>query len=683
MKQIREQLSADWLDHDSPCDPWHLTSEELDDPGRRDAFVGSGWLGQRVGPWGDGDYPNGSGSYLAGFRRTGDRGRPGLRDLPRWAVLRLIRDTPRSLRPIGTVEDWRQTVDLRQATVETEYTWRGCEQGYHVRRETWVSRNQPLTGVLSAEVESFQGWNVEFDDELDAFHLGEDVHGHRILYEDGLMILEVLVGPARRILVMASRLWVEGETADQARILNRSDGRRAARRLIVPLRPGRRCRVFKVVGLATDADGEDPVAVACRRASADLETLRREHLQAWEAQWGHRIEVPHARLQRLLNASLYHLYAQLHEGHDHSIAPCGLSGHGWDGHVFWDADLWVHGALALLDPERARCIPAYRQKLLPGAKALAAAHGEAGARWPWMSADEGSEGCFDPEFSAERHINACVAMAQWRQLLAEGDEDGWFGPPGDCIIASAEWFAAAARREADGRWHFRGLCGADEHAKQVDDNAMTASAAAWTLRCAIRVMERRGLPPPPEWEAIASGLHIPYDASRRLVLQHADWKEGTVIKQADAQLMVWPYEHPFDDEEIANLVDYYGACYEPGVIMMARAIDSILYAHLGRADAAWEALGDLMPHFRGPYLINTESPANETSIFTTGLGGLLQVIVHGFAGVRYREKGLEFRPCLPPALPWIRLVGCRWLGEDLDIHVEGGNVRVERRNQRL
>lgn len=667
-------LPSDWLDHDSPCDPWRLTSETFDDPDRRDAFVGSGWLGQRVGLWGDGDYPNGSGSYLAGFRRTGDRGRAGLRDLPRWAVLRLIRDTPRSLRPVGEVENWRQTVDLRQATVETAYTWRGCEQSYKVRRDTWISRSEPCTGVLTAEVESLQGWNVEFDDELDAFHLADDVHEFRILNEGDLMILEVLVGPTRRKLVMASRLWAEGETAGQAVIKNRSDGHRAARRLVVPLRPGQRCKVCKVVGIATDADGEDPVALACQRASKDLDTLRREHLQAWEAQWDHRIEVPHARLQNLLNASLYHLYAQMHADHDHSIAPCGLSGHGWDGHVFWDADLWVHGALALLDPALARCIPAYRRKRLSAARALAAAHGEKGARWPWMSADEGSEGCFDPEFCAERHINACVAMAQWRQLLAEGDEAGWSGVAGDCILASAEWFADAARLEDEGRWHLRGLCGADEHAKQVDDNAMTAAAAAWTLRCAIRAMERRGQTPPAAWETIAAGLHIPYDTERRLVLQHAGWKEGTVIKQADAQLMVWPYEHPLDEEETANLVDYYGACYEPGVIMMARAIDGILYAHLGRPEATWRALGDLLPHFRGPYLINTESPDNETAIFTTGLGGLLQVVVHGFAGVRYREDGLEFRPSLPEKLPWIRLVGCSWLGERFDLHVEGNTA---------
>ena len=667
----------EWLNQDSPCDPWRFTSEIFDDPGRRDAFVGSGWLGQRVGPWGDGDYPNGSGSYLAGFRRTGDRGRAGLRDLPHWAVLRLIRDTPRSLRPIGDMRDWRQTVDLRQATVETAYTWRGCEQSYRVRRETWIARQEPCTGVLSAEVESLQGWNVEFDDELDAFHLAEDVHSHRILHREDLMILEGVVGPARRTLVMASRILVEGETAGKAVFKNRSDGHRASRRVAVPLRPGQSCRVIKVVGIATDADGEDPVALACKRARADVESLRRAHIQAWETQWTHRIEVPHARLQQLLNVCLYHLYAQLHPDHDHSIAPCGLSGHGWDGHVFWDADLWVHGALALLDPALARCIPAYRQKRLPAAKALASTHGEAGARWPWMSADDGSEGCFDPEFSAERHLNACVAMAQWRQLLAEGDEAGWSGAPGDCILASAEWFAAAARREEDGRWHLRGLCGADEHAKVVDDNAMTAAAAAWTLRCAIRVMKRRGQLPPPEWETIAAGLHIPYDPERRLVLQHADWKEGTVIKQADAQLMVWPYEHPLDEEEIANLADYYGACYEPGVIMMARAIDSILYAQLGRAEAAWRALGDLIPHFRGPYLINTESPDNETAIFTTGLGGLLQVIVHGFAGVRYRETGLEFHPCLPKNLPWIRLRGCCWLGKEIDILIDqNGTVQT-------
>ncbi len=667
------QLDEQWLDADAPCDPWVLTADVLDDPGRRDGLIGSGWLGQRIGPWGDGDYEDCSGSFLAGFRRSGRGRSPGLADLPRWAVLRHVRATPRSLRAVGSVQDWRQSLDLATATMRTSYCWDGCEQRQSLERSAWIARHEPCVALLTAEVLQHHGWAAEFIDELDVRHLGQDAR-HVQVGQGDIMTLEATVGPAGRRIAIASRLVVGGDGAARAATRWTGDGRLAARRLTVPLSAGQRCRVVKIVAIATDADGWDPLAIAVARAqaaAADLDRLRRDHEAAWAGQWRHRIVVPHARLQRLLNVVLYHLYAQLHPGHDHSIAPCGLSGIGWDGHIFWDADLWVHGALALLDPELASSITRYRHRLLPAARRLAAAHGQAGARWPWMSADDGDEGCVDAVFADERHLNACVAMAQWRQILAEGDDAAWHGVGGDCIIASATWFAAYARQGADGRWHLPHLCGSDEDAGWVDDNAMTAAAAAWTLRCAGRVLARRGQAAPPAWETIAAGLHIPYDADRGLVLQHAAWRDGTVIKQADATLMIWPYEHPLTAEQQASIVDYYATCYPPGVIMMGRAIDGIVHAGLGRAGRSWDCLRALLPHFRGPFLVCTESPANETAVFTTGLGGLLQLVVHGFAGVRYREDGLECRPCLPPALPWLRLEGCCWQGRSCTVAVDG------------
>ena len=64
---------------------------------------------------------------------------------------------------------------------------------------------------------------------------------------------------------------------------------------------------------------------------------------------------------------LYHLYSFTREGTSFSLSPMGLSGLGYNGHVFWDADLWMFPPLLVLHPEMAGL---YRQKVTALAEAL-------------------------------------------------------------------------------------------------------------------------------------------------------------------------------------------------------------------------------------------------------------------------------------------------------------------------
>jgi trehalose/maltose hydrolase-like predicted phosphorylase len=53
----------------------------------------------------------------------------------------------------------------------------------------------------------------------------------------------------------------------------------------------------------------------------------------------------------------------------------GLSGLGYNGHVFWDADTWMFPALLLLHPELAKSMIDYRYNHLAEAKKNAFEHG--------------------------------------------------------------------------------------------------------------------------------------------------------------------------------------------------------------------------------------------------------------------------------------------------------------------
>jgi protein-glucosylgalactosylhydroxylysine glucosidase len=53
---------------------------------------------------------------------------------------------------------------------------------------------------------------------------------------------------------------------------------------------------------------------------------------------------------------LYHLYSFINEYKSYGISPMGLSGLGYNGHVFWDMDLWMYPAVLALNPKLAKTL---------------------------------------------------------------------------------------------------------------------------------------------------------------------------------------------------------------------------------------------------------------------------------------------------------------------------------------
>ncbi|MGC9452082.1 MAG: SGNH/GDSL hydrolase N-terminal domain-containing protein, partial [Oceanipulchritudo sp.] len=69
------------------------------------------------------------------------------------------------------------------------------------------------------------------------------------------------------------------------------------------------------------------------------------------------------------------------------------------------------------------------------------------------------------------------------------------------------------------------------------------------------------------------------------------------------------------------------------------AVDGIIDCRLGRSREVSETLGHLSRYFRLPFLITTESPANERLPFLTGMGGFLQFVANGMAGLITDQPG--------------------------------------------
>lgn len=101
----------------------------------------------------------------------------------------------------------------------------------------------------------------------------------------------------------------------------------------------------------------------------------------------------------------------------------GLSGLGYNGHVFWDMDLWIYPAILALRPSLAKKMLDYRVARLPAAKHNAFINGYKGAMYPWESSSTGAEQTpvWALSGTMEHHIGGCVALAAWSYFQVTQD----------------------------------------------------------------------------------------------------------------------------------------------------------------------------------------------------------------------------------------------------------------------
>jgi len=664
--------------------PWILRTSSPDDPKHRDAFLGNGWMGQRFGIDGDAGTPLanvGDPCAPGGCLIHGLWDDTGLMPPPKWAVLGYHDGKALFKKGAGSWRDYSQELDMRTATLSTGLVWdSGAGRTTRISSAAYLSRSRPNLAVIERELTpSFDGV-IQIIDSLDG-SFATDAKDWRVKGDAGqrdLISLDLKMGPAERRLSLVSRLLIEGPEPDIS--ISRSE-RGVERTVRLKLSAGQTCRIRKFVAIVSDAESASPWTTAwnlVEGAAREPEKLRAEHLAAWGELWESRIETGSLEVSKTLNASLFQLYSHLREGSPWIPGPTGLSGNAWRGHAFWDDDLWMFPPLCLLRPELGRCFADYRRRTLPGAIRNAKAEGYDGAMIAWESAETGDDTIPHLIYHRQHHVNSDVALAQWWFLLISGEDENSFRDNGGLavILECARFWASRAVfvKEKD-RYEILGVCCADEFAGIKDNNAYTNYSAAWTLRLAAKISRSFGLEAPPSWEEIANKLWTPFDEKAKRFLEYEGYA-GQTIKQADAALLVYPYEMPMSDEIKANTVDYYRERYPEGNIMMASAFDGIVDCELKRPAKAWESFRNMRPHFRGPFLLVSESPLNECISFATGLGGLLQLVLMGFCGIRIREDGLVVEPCVPEELGSISVRGLHYGGVSFDLEIEGGEARI-------
>jgi trehalose/maltose hydrolase-like predicted phosphorylase len=423
---------------------------------------------------------------------------------------------------------------------------------------------------------------------------------------------------------------------------------------------------FSIVGSSiTSAHTADPLNEAERLTLfADLQgkdELIKAHTAAWAELWKSDIQIDgDPQAQQDIHSMLYHLYSFSREGTAYAPSPMGLSGLGYNGHVFWDSDLWMFPALLVLHPEIAKSLVEYRYERLAVAKQNAFAHGFKGAMFPWESSDTGLEetpvGSLSGPF--EHHITACVGLAAWNYYCVTQDkqwllEKGW-----PILSATADFWASRVQRDGPGQYDIKNVIAADEWAEGIDNDAFTNAAAIADLKAATAAAKILGIKADPDWAIVAQNIPI-LKFPDGVTKEFATFK-GDGIKQADVNLLAYPLKVITDRAQIKKDLEYYDTRIpNEGTPAMTQAIFSLLYSRLGDGKEAYHWFNDAyQPNLNPPFRVIAETKGGTNPYFATGAGGVVQALLMGFGGLDITPTGItQIKSALPPNWKSITITG--------------------------
>ncbi|WP_148616508.1 glycosyl hydrolase family 65 protein [Nocardioides rubriscoriae] len=445
-----------------------------------------------------------------------------------------------------------------------------------------------------------------------------------------------------------------------------------------------------------------------RAGRAGFEALLAEQRAAWAQRWS-RVDVripddPGSELA--LRFALFHLWGLASDGAELAVGARALTGSGYAGHVFWDADVFVLPALATIDPEAADAMVRYRLHRLGAARERARSEARRGARFPWESAATGQDvtparGWVGGEQvdivtgTQEEHVTADVAWAvvhnaTWSRPgahLSDGERA--------LLAATARYWASRTDTDPDGTAHVTGVTGPDEYHEGVDDNAFTNVMARWNLRAAAR-LTRAHDDECRSWLRRAAALVDGYDETTGVYEQFRGYRDlqplvvtdlapppvaadvlvgrdrvarSQLIKQPDVLML----HHLVPDEVVAGSLVTNLDLYAPRTAhgsSLSPATMALVHARAGRPEAALDLL-------RLSLSIDLDDLGGTTSagVHIGALGGAWQALLFGFLGARVRDGVLHLDPVLPAA--WPRLaVRFRALGRDVRVDVDADLMTV-------
>ncbi len=562
----------------------------------------------------------------------------------------------------------KQELDMQHANLTTSFNYGDKAT---VSYTYYSLRHLPFTVLMDVTVTAKKDITLGSASVMEAPDALKDVQNYYNEIDRPHVVISLLTSSAKsptgKLLMCASNTFLFSEAHGQEpRVIHEMwDNNMHLMKFSKKLKAGESYR-YSIAGTSiTSAHHDDPLNEAERMTIfAKLEGRERLinfHNKAWDELWKSDIRVEgDDQSQQDIHSMLYHLYSFVREGTDMSPSPMGLSGLGYNGHVFWDTELWMYPSILVLHPEMAKSLVEYRYQRLAAAKRNAFNHGYKGAMFPWESAATGVEETPVWALSGpfEHHITACVGIAAWNYYCVTQDKE-WLKEKGWPVLKeTADFWASRVERNGPGKYDIKNVVAADEWAENVDNNAWTNAAAKAVLQNATEAAKLLGLTADADWLNVANNIPI-LKMDNGVTREHAAYN-GEGIKQADVNLLSYPLKEVADPVQIRKDLEYYETRVPTeGTPAMTQAIFTLLYARLGDGEKAYHFFKDAyVPNLNPPLRVIAETKGGTNPYFATGAGGIVQSILMGFGGLEITPKGIvQIKSALPKQWKSLTIIG--------------------------
>jgi alpha,alpha-trehalose phosphorylase len=483
------------------------------------------------------------------------------------------------------------------------------------------------------------------------------------------------------------------------------------------LKPGEKLRVVKLLAYGWSSRRSFPAlrdqvgaAIASARFSGwdGLLAEQRRYLDAfWDAA-DVRLEGD-PEVQQAVRFALFHVLQAGARAEMRPIAAKGLTGPGYDGHVFWDTETFVLPVLTYTQPEAVTHGLRWRHATLDLARERAQTLGLKGAAFPWRTVRGQECSGYWPAGTAAFHIGADIADAAMRYVVATGDYDFEREVGLELLVDTARLWRSLGHHDRHGIFHIDGVTGPDEYTAVVNDNIYTNLMAQKNLigaaEAALRHPEQaRRLGVDEEeaasWRDAAAAMHVPYDeelgvhqqceeftrlqewdfaatppSKYPLLLNYPyfDLYRKQVLKQADLVLAMHWRGDAFTPEQKARNFAYY----EQRTVRdssLSTCTQAVMAAEVGHLELAHDYLGEAA-------LMDLHDIHNNTreGLHIAALAGAWLAIVAGLGGMRDHGGELSFAPRLPSRINRMEF-SMLWRGLRLRVDVTQHEVTYSLRN---
>ena len=422
-----------------------------------------------------------------------------------------------------------------------------------------------------------------------------------------------------------------------------------------------------------------------------------------------RAKLSTVEMQQAIRVNLFHILQASARAEDCGVPAKGLTGQAYEGHYFWDTEIYLMPFLIFTAPLTARNLLHFRYRMLEQARTRARELNHRGALFPWRTIGGEEASAYYAAGTAQYHINADIMYALRKYVNATGDEEFLFKYGAEMLIETARfWYDLgffSPRKEA--KFCINGVTGPDEYKTVVNNNTYTNLMARENLRYAAETIERLHVQQPElletlraktslevseveEWRRAADCMYIPFDPTTGIYPQDDtffdrepwDFKNTPadnyplllfyhplniyrhqVIKQADVILAMFLLGHEFSLETKKRNFDFYDPL-TTGDSSLSSCIEAIVALEIGHFDKAVE-------YARAALLMDLADVGGNVKdgCHIASMGGTWMVFTYGFGGLRDYDGTLSFRPQRPPEPQASLRFPLTYRGQVLDVEI--------------